>query len=82
MEFDYDKKLFRFDYRKNGIRMTEIDDQNTGIKYVIDNYHRNCTIDLLENLSIENNPIEFFQFDRNPPFEYVGQVDFFLISSY
>ncbi|CAF0782404.1 unnamed protein product [Brachionus calyciflorus] len=73
MEFDYDKKLFRFDYRKNGIRMTDIHDQNTGLRYAIDNYHRNCSIELLENVDIENSPIEFFKFDQDPPFEYVGQ---------
>lgn len=74
MEFDYEKKLFRYDYRINGIRFTEIHDRNTNLKYMIDRYHRNCSIQLMQDLSIEENPFELFEFNKDPPFEYVGQV--------
>lgn len=74
MDFDYEKKLFRYDYRQNGIRMTEIHDQNTNLKYRIDNFHDNCSISLLEKNSLESSSSEFFEFDQTPAFEYVGTV--------
>ncbi|RNA35759.1 EF-hand domain-containing D1 [Brachionus plicatilis] len=73
LELDYDKKLFRYDYRLNGIRYTEIHDRTTNLKYVLDRYHRNCSIQLMQDLSIEDNPFELFEFNKDPPFEYVGQ---------
>jgi hypothetical protein len=64
------------DFYDKGQQITLIDDQNSGLRYRLNSYARNCTISLLNEESLEgHSPAEFFKFEGEPEIQYAGQVN-------
>ncbi|CAF0782421.1 unnamed protein product [Brachionus calyciflorus] len=81
-DYDYNYKLFRFDYDKANQAFSEIHDFTTGLNYIINRKTGECKIDILKAGQVDSqlngtnveirDPSAFFDFD-GADFQYVGE---------
>lgn len=73
--FDYQKQLFRSDFRDNGQHITDIYDHKTNLNYKINKYAHNCSVAVINNdIPLFHSPMDFFNLEADPKPQYVGQV--------
>jgi len=74
IDIDYDKQLARYDFYDKGQRITDIHDYDTGLSFRRNRYTGVCEVSTLDPNSGEpHQAFEFFQFNKQPEFQYVGQ---------
>ena len=70
--------MARYDYYDNGQRITDIHDFDTGLSYKTNRNTGVCDVSAIANRNEAHQAYEFFQFDKQPEFQYTGTVTFYL----